>query len=208
MTYAASARETYVSIRVIVLVVFVSLFAGIYAGAIAAAWLLALGYPLKYSAIPASLVAAVTWLYAMRQWWMTVKQLEADGFELAANRGIHTEPLVIEHRTPTSGGVTTQRVKCPLTIDQLRLAAQILLPMDGRFNLRSMYPIMGQATAVEFRDWLVREGYAVMDERGMVQISQAGNVMLSKASGRITSLPEGEMVLFDRDSTGYTHNKR
>ncbi len=87
MTYAASARETYVSIRVIVLVVFVSLFAGIYAGAIAAAWLLALGYPLKYSAIPASLVAAVTWLYAMRQWWMTVKQLEADGFELAANRG-------------------------------------------------------------------------------------------------------------------------
>ncbi len=61
---------------------------------------------------------------------------------------------------------------------------------------------------MEFRDWLVREGYAVMDERGMVQISQAGNVMLSKASGRITSLPEGEMVLFDRDSTGYTHNKR
>lgn len=199
MNYTASARDTYVSLRVIALVVFVALFSGVYAGAIAAACLLALGYPLKYSAIPASLVAAVTWVYTMRQWWITVKQLEADAFELASTRGIHSEPLVIEHRTPTSGGMITQRVKAPVTIDQLRLAGQILLPMDGRFNLRSMYPIMSQATAVEFRDWLVREGYAVMDDRGMVQISQAGNVMLSKAAGRSTSLPEGELILFNRD---------
>lgn len=200
MTYATAARQIYVSIRVIALVVFVSLFSGIYAGAIAAAWLLVLGYPLKYSAIPASMTAAVVWTYSMRQWWYTVKQVEADAFELAAKRGVHTAPLVIEHRTPTPGGVVTQRVRCPITDDQLHLAAKILIPMEGRFNLRSMYSIMGQATAVEFRDWLVREGYAIMDDRGIVQIGDIGIEMLRKAAGRSTSLPMGEMVMFSRDS--------
>lgn len=199
MTYATAARQIYVSIRVIALVVFVSLFSGIYAGAIAAAWLLVLGYPLKYSAIPASLVAAATWVYAMRQWLNTVKQLESDAFELARGGTVRTEPLVIEHRTPTPGGVQSQRVRCPLTVDQLYLAAKILLPMEGRFNLRSMYPIMSQATAVEFRDWLVREGYAVMDDRGMVEISGIGITMLKTAINRPTTPRMGEMIMFNRD---------
>ena len=199
MTYAAAARSTYVSLRMIALVVFVALFSGLYVGAVSAAWLLALGYPLKWSAIPASAAALVVWVYAMRQWWLTVQQVESDAYSIAAGNAIRTEPLVIEHRTPTAGGVTTERVKCPVTPDQLQLAARILLPMDRRFNLRSMWSIMGQAKATEFRDWLVREGYALLDDRGMVEITSVGVAMLQAAQKRPTAPQMGEMVMFNRD---------
>jgi len=199
MTYAADARDRYLSIPVIIIIVIIIPFlAGVYFGAVGAAWLLVLGYPLKWAYVPASTAALVVWFIALRWWLDAVRQLEADAFELARGNAVRTEPLVIEHRTPTAGGVTTQRVKCPVTVDQLYLAAKILLPMERRFNLRSMYSIMGQATAVEFRDWLVREGYAVMDERGMVEITGIGVTMLETAEARPTTPRMGEMVMYDR----------
>ena len=200
MTYAAAARDRYLSIPVIIITVIIIPFAaGIYFGAVGAAWLIVIGYPLKWAYIPAATAALTVWIFSMRWWLITVRQLESDAYSLARGASVITEPLVIEHRTPTPGGVQTQRVKCPVTADQLYLAAKILLPMDRRFNLRSMYPIMGQGKAVEFRDWLTREGYAIMNDRGMLEITSIGVTMLETAESRPTAPRMGEMVLFDRE---------
>jgi hypothetical protein len=210
-TFASNARSTYLSPHAAAVYGALSFAIGFCCGVMVGSLWLAMGWARpREVAMFAFATATLTALLKCSLWvGRKLDRIDDDavGIEMGARQ--YAAPLVIEHRTPTDGGLVTQRVNCPLSAAQLQWAAKVLLPHNGQFNLRSMYEIAGQSGAVKFRDWLLTEGYAVkVGETGEIAINSVGMEMLRKAAHYDPYPTDGRLVTLDAVSrnihTGYT----
>jgi len=202
-TYASNARSTYLSPHAAAVYGALCFGIGFCVGVAAGSLWLAMGWARpREVAMFAFATATLTALIRCTLWvGRKLDQIDDDavGIEMGARQ--YAAPLIIEHRTPTSGGLVEQRVKCPLTPAQLQWAAKKLLPHNGQFNLRSMYEIMGQTGATDFRDWLFSEGYAVkVGDTKEISINSVGMEMLRKAVHYDPYPTDGRMVTLDAES--------
>lgn len=188
--YTASARSTYVSLKVLLLAFGVPLGTCFYVSLLAFFLILAQDFDwrdaLNKAPIPGAAAALGMWLYLLRKWWQTLQNIEAK----SEPRQVEY-PVTIYYKQPTDGGMITSPRQCPATYEQIRFVAQMAVRGESITN-RSLRRKFTSDQASAYISWLVGEGHmawrnennhkdgAYVTDDGMAYFSQQAGLPLVK----------------------------